>query len=564
MQTKPDGTVFKQNQLNQTNKTKQITMKTKMQQRLRPALAGLGIILMMCSAQVTRAQDLIVNDWTSDDGGTFGLDWVNPRSYAYNVTWTFDPTQNSAGDTNSGSMYVTAQWPLNSDPNWNESWNDIQFGFYTPPFNPTEYIDFECAIKIDVTNSSPAIDGSSYGALELIINNPWTTVLGYAPIAITNGWQYYDISFEGIPDETNSEAVIGLISNGGDSLTNTVNYWIGDIVFTALPAVESNTPQLSLAKAPSPGLTCIINQPSSVYDRQMLQTVNSDYSWNTATAVAKTTTYSMTIADIPDASYPGFDDSMFLIPADSVVANNSVDWYSTNVMDFFVNVNADGTGEGTLQYKLNDPADWTANLVVSLQCATGPVGKWSLTFNNNTNVTITAPNNTSTNFTIPPGDAAYFQDPLSLYVGVVPNANADIGQSSTFGQVQVSGAAGSINDNFTSLNPATWAESYAAIDPSGIVITPADAKYWVTWPLPDDGFTNLYASDNLKTGISQWLVLPPSATGWLSVAGNERLAVIDQSTLNAAFGYAPTNLFLGLYHPFETNSSSITIRSHRP
>ena len=522
---------------------------TKLQRWPRLALAGLGIVLMVCSAHVTRAQDLVVNNWNSDQGGTFGMDWANFRSYAYNVTYSFDPTQNSAGDPNSGSMYVTTQWPVITDPNWNESWNDIQFAFYTPPFDPTNYINFQVAIKIDVTNSSPAIDGSSYGAVELIVNNPWTTVVGWASLALTNGWQYFSGSFAGIPNETNSEAVIGLISDGGDSLTNTVSYWIGDITFTAPPTVNTNTPLLSLAKAPPPGLTCMASESGGTYQRQMVQSVNSNYSWNTATAASHTTTYSMTIGSFPHSSYPGFESQMFLIPAAGLVPGASVDWYSTNVLDFFVTENPDGTGQGTLQYKLNSPASWTTSLLVSKSSSTSPLGKWSLTFNNNTNVTITAPDNTSTNFIIPPGDAAYFQDPVYVYAGVLPNNNANIGQSSTFSQIQVTGSAGSINDTFSSLNPSTW-QLYAE-DPSGVFITTQDAKYWVTWPQPDLGFANLYAADHLNNNlaISQWLALPASATGWINVAGSERLAVINQSTLNSTFGYAPTNLFLGLYHP---------------
>jgi hypothetical protein len=380
------------------------------------------------------------------------------------------------------------------------------------------------------------------------MNNPWTTVVSWAPLAITNGWQYFSGSFAEIPDETNSEAVIGLISDGGDSLTNTVNYWIGNIVFTAPSTVNTNTPLLSLTKAPPPGLTCLASEANGTYQRQMVQTVNSDYSWNTTTATSNTTTYSMTIGSFPNANYPGFESQMFLIPEQGLAPGASVDWYSTNVVDFFVDENADGSGEGTLQYKINAPASWNTTRVVSQFCAAGPAGKWSVSFNDNTNVTITAPDNTSTNFTIPASDAAYFQDPLYVYVGTLPNANANIGQSSTFTQVQVSGSAGSINDNFASLNPGTWV--LYADDPGGVFINPQDAMYWITWPQPDFGFANLYATDHLKNNlaISQWLALPASGTGWINVAGSQRLAIINQSTLNSTFGYNPTNLFLGLYH----------------
>ena len=88
------------------------------------------------------------------------------------------------------------------------------------------------------------------------------------------------------------------------------------------------------------------------------------------------------------------------------------------------------------------------------------------------------------------------------------------------------------------------------IDPQGIFITAPDTSYWVTWPQPDGSFTNLYATDNLskKLGSAVWLSLPADATAWLNVAGDRRLTVVRQSTLNTAFSYAPTNCFFGLFH----------------
>jgi hypothetical protein len=72
----------------------------------------------------------------------------------------------------------------------------------------------------------------------------------------------------------------------------------------------------------------------------------------------------------------------------------------------------------------------------------------------------------------------------------------------------------------------------------------------VTWPQPDGGFTNLYAVDDLSKnlGNGEWLSLPVDETGWLNVAGERRLTVVSQSTLNTAFSYAPTNCFFGLFH----------------
>ena len=52
-----------------------------------------------------------------------------------------------------------------------------------------------------------------------------------------------------------------------------------------------------------------------------------------------------------------------------------------------------------------------------------------------------------------------------------------------------------------------------------------------------------------KVANGQWLGLPVSATGWLNVAGDRRFTVVNQSALNAAFSYAPTNCFFELFHP---------------
>jgi hypothetical protein len=493
------------------------------------------------------ADDLIVNSF---DAGISGIDWQNFRSYAYSYTEVWDPTQDATGNPNSGSMYLTVNWPLHSDPNWNQNWNDVQLAFYTPPFNSSDYLTFDVDVKVDVTNSFPALDGA-YGALELIVNNPWTTVVGWAPLAPTNGWQHIQGYFSGIPSGGYSEAVIGFISNGSSSLTNTMACWIDNIVFTAPPSVHTNQPPLSLAKAPPPGLTCIASQPGGTYQRQMLVSVNSNYSWDTATAASDTTTYSMTVGSFPGANYAGFTAQMFMVPQAGMIGppvDLNIDWDSSDVAALFVGRNPDGSGTGTFQYKINNSSSWTTALMVVKPCAAGPVGQWSVKFNQNTNVTLTAPDNTTTNFTIPASDAAVFADPLFVYVGAQPNNNANIGQSTTLSRVAVTGSAGSITDNFATLNSSTWA--FNAADPSGVFITAPDAKFWVTWPLPDGGFTNLYATDDLHKSLAngQWASLPVAATGWLDVGGSQRLTVINQSTLNAAFSHTATNCFLGLFH----------------
>ena len=213
-------------------KTKNIEQIPKIQRRLLSALAGFALI---CSGLGAQAQDLIVNSFDNDGGGTFGLDWANFRDYAYSVDYSFDATQDSTGNPSSGSMYVTVNWPLQSDPSWNEGWNDIQFAWGTPTFCCSNYINFDVDIKVDVTNSSLSADGWSYGAVELIINNQWVTLVGWVNLAPTAEWQHFSGSFSGITNALNSEAIIGFISDGTSSPTGPVSVWIDNIVFTAPP-----------------------------------------------------------------------------------------------------------------------------------------------------------------------------------------------------------------------------------------------------------------------------------------------------------------------------------------
>ena len=83
-------------------------------------------LALLCSAGVSMGQDLIINTF---DSGISGTDWQSFRSYAYGYNEVWDPAQDADGNPNSGSMYLSVYWPTNGDPNWNNSWNDVQIAF---------------------------------------------------------------------------------------------------------------------------------------------------------------------------------------------------------------------------------------------------------------------------------------------------------------------------------------------------------------------------------------------------------------------------------------------------
>ena len=127
-----------------------------------PIFCGLALL---GSAGAARADDLLVNTF---EFGLGGIVWENWRTYVTGHDEIWDSAQDADGNASSGSMYVTVDWPLASDPNWNNSWNDVQVAYGAGSFASGDYIDVEVFVKVDVTNSSPALDGS-YGAVGLYV-----------------------------------------------------------------------------------------------------------------------------------------------------------------------------------------------------------------------------------------------------------------------------------------------------------------------------------------------------------------------------------------------------------
>lgn len=525
-------------------KTHPIKSQPKTRQRLRSLTLGLTLL---GSVGAVQAADQLVNTFDTD---VSGIAWTSASYTTRSHIW--DGTQDADGNAGSGSMYLTVNWP--QYPGWDTGWHDVQTAFSTAPFTIQDYLSVEVSVKIDVTNSSVAVGGNSYGVCQVYLNggdSGWKQVVNYKVLAVTNGWVRLSGSLAGVTGSNYNQVVIGLISQNSYALTNTVNYWIDNVKLIGPPSVNTNRPAIKIAKAPPAGLTCMATAPGDDWQRQMVRTTNTGYSWHTANAASNTTTYALTVADIPGGANSGFETMMYLIPENGMSNpdGGSVDWDSANVAYFTINANGDGTAKGNFRYKVNSAGAEVFQSWTDLICTNGPLGTWSLTFNDNTNVTITAPNSASTSFTIPDADAANFQGGLIAYFGSRPAGSARIGLSATYSRIKITGAAAAIDDTFTSLDPGTWVKK--ASSPQGVFITAPDAKYWLTWPQPDNGFTNVFVTGNLtnKAALGQWLSLPASATGWLNVAGASRLAVVNQSALNTAFSYTPSNCFFQLFHP---------------
>jgi len=239
---------------------------------------------------------------------------------------------------------------------------------------------------------------------------------------------------------------------------------------------------------------------------------------------------------------------MFLVPG-TPGTESTPDWNEPTCVLFEVKATANGGGIATFHYKTNAPGsngpgtlDGTTTMYFNASPTNGPVGQlgsvtgasilgtWTVTFNQDTNITLTAPDNMTASFVMPPEDAAQFAGDVTAYFGAMPGQTANIGQTVILGGVKIEwGAITVLDEPFTAapLDPGLWTVSAASA--AGVaVVTPAD-PYWVSWTTPASGFT-------LQTNATL------NATGWGdpglidALVGTRRRVLIPSTALAAAGG----------------------------
>ena len=126
----------------------------KPQSKTRPSLLSLALgLALLGSAGATRAEDLIVNTFDTDISG---IAWQNWRSYVLSHELLWDASQDADENSNSGSMYITIDWPTTDNPIYSTSWNDVQVAFNAGTFNvPQTGVDLVVArlLTLNGTNT---------------------------------------------------------------------------------------------------------------------------------------------------------------------------------------------------------------------------------------------------------------------------------------------------------------------------------------------------------------------------------------------------------------------------
>ena len=346
------------------------------------------------------------------------------------------------------------------------------------------------------------------------------------PGAASNGWVHIVVPID--QTKPNLSTVPGLAFD--------FNNYGGYPQFPFTNYIDNLQLNLSPVKVPPPkfvgsvrpainGLNAIATANGSPYNRYQVETVSSS---GLGFLDQPSVTYSWNIQSFPKANGDTFQQHFFIAAGVPGPYDQAVDYNFANVIILTVQQAANGMANFDFRYKTNEPAGngmvyngtsptnttanpngWPVQPFATLNAPT-PIGNWSITFSDVTNVTVTGPGGVSTSFVFDYASAQLFQDPVTLVLGGQPNDASGYGQGVVYGSFAVSGNDVPFSDQFTNdtaLDSSIWQD--LSSDPNGDILVPVGANDWLNWTLPDSGFS-LQNAATLNGGSASWADLSPT------------------------------------------------------
>jgi hypothetical protein len=210
--------------------------------------------------------------------------------------------------------------------------------------------------------------------------------------------------------------------------------------------------------------------------------------------------YSFTIANYPsDPSRIGLITRLLLIP--NGATEGAPDWNEPNCIMMDLDIDTNGIASWFFRWKTNMPNSngqyYDAGAQVMITNST-VLGKWTLSFSDDTHVTMTAPGGNSTSFqlgvTVPgiPDISPAFYEPSTnhgvVYLGLFGGSgNPTNDLAVVFSAAQLNGMITQVSNNWlaeTNLDPNSWVPVAGAYT----YVVPTNNAWWVSWTLPDGGF----------------------------------------------------------------------------
>ncbi len=485
--------------------------------------ALLTLVGVALAGSTTRTQAQITNTYLDTfDIGANTANFAGSGSVASWIYWyntpggnlaiTNDITMDASNNPASGSLRIDSPF-LNTPGTQNLFFGTFGNGGgydFSTTANLLLYSNISFDIHVDPSmtpfTSSTATNFGSIGVGVVTSGYGFDSVGSLTiPLNATNGWVHMSVPIDKTAGyAANPVPGIGLdFANYSGYPEFNFRFWIDNISLVGSTAPPPGPPSLiGHLQTPVPGLNSI-GTSKSQYQRYHLATINdTGYTFVGQPSV----TYSWTISAFPTNS--DWQQHIFLVNGQPGQYDQAADY---NLADcIFMTVQSQGPGQNAtfnFRYKTNEPAGnsmlfnalsptnaantnlWPVMPVCSLQDSNGPIGTWSITFAQTTNVTLKSPSGFTTNFTFDADSAALFADPMSICVGGQVNSSG-FGQILVTSNFTVTGSATPLSDNFatdTVLDTNTWKNQ--ANDTNGVEIVPPGSAYWLNWTLPDASYS---------------------------------------------------------------------------
>jgi len=492
-------------------------------------LLGLTLFHSISSAQT------IITDYTNtfDNNGEttpyVTTDWMYWYSlYAdcivsntYNIEMTNDPTMDADGNTNvSGSLLCISPFAPRGTippggyaaiPSYGEqnlmsgtfgggqfdtsvqmeilTVTNISFDIYVKPGTPTDANGNFGTVSVGLKSIGYGAD-TAYYTNQITI--PGAASNGWVHLAETNAAQFQYAALNSGDTYAQGPEIYYTSYGDGGYPTNLVIFWIDNLMVNSSVAPPPPPPPPTMTISPAvAGLNLFTGTGVTLYNRESLEADQSEFTWVGAT---NPVSYSFTISSYPVHSNDAVQNHIFLIPTPGT--ESAPDYTEPNLV--FLDLESTPTGtQWNFRYKTNEPNGnamvYGVGTLASIATNTA-IGTWTVTFNQNTNVTMTIPGGASTNFSIPDttgATTALFASGVALYYGAQSgNAGGD-NDHIVASDFNVTGIPSAFDDNFVnddgSLNTGIWAVNAAF--PACVDLVAPGNPYWIQWTEPAPNFT---------------------------------------------------------------------------
>jgi hypothetical protein len=531
-------------------------------------LFGAALLAAAITTQAQNTTTSVTNNFDAANSATGWTYWYDAYNGMYNsIILNWDGTMNHGGAAGSGSVVFTNLWAGHPGGEQCQIWGTFahsggnQYDFSTS-IDGTKYD----TITFDVHANADAPTNRDGNLCQLTVGFFCNTfsVHGTAnvniPTSATNGW-YHVVANVNKADAGLSAPAVGWAMNincygGGNTLlpgsANNTYLWIDNIQANRSKTIAPPPRMSPKITAAIPGLDLFLDNQ---YDRSSIKAVQTT---GLGFLGQPDTTYFLTISNFPPSpKYTNNQAHLFIATPDNA---SSIDYNTPNLIWLNITETTNGRASANFRYKIFEPGSNTnmfgtnytvgpvgtpwAGTLTNLNAAT-PIGTWTMTFHQDTNVTLTGPGGVSTTFTIDPNVAAQFTDPLNIVFGAQPNDPSPPDSGTSFGQVVVMSEVGISNtssslldDQFLTdagvLNTGLW--TISAANAPDVQVFPNDpGQMLVNWSIPDTSFW-METATNI-TG--PWFVLTGSgaATPVTTYVAGGNNALVPSANLSASHSF---------------------------